>query len=116
MNSHGCEGESLYDYAGFHEVYEYASAYYRGRPSIFRWVLNEAARHSGFSFHERHLQCLWYDNRYRPDVLKSSQGYIRIIHPGEWNTGPGPDFLDARMEILALPFHGKWHPKAAPLP
>ena len=56
-------------------------------------------------FSERHLQCVWADNRLRPESLVTANGEcIKVEHPGEWNTGPGPDFLHA-----ALLVGPEWH-------
>ena len=52
------------------------------------------------AFTERHLQCIWADDRLRPAVLVTARGErVQIEHPGEWNTGPGPDFLNAAFRV-----------------
>ena len=52
------------------------------------------------AFSERHLQCVWADGRLRPDILFTATGErVRVEHPGEWNTGPGPDFLNATLFV-----------------
>lgn len=49
---------------------------------------------------ERHVQAIWYDAALRPSRLVSRRGEeIRVVDPGEWNLGPGPDFLRAVLEI-----------------
>ena len=49
---------------------------------------------------ERHVQALWYDDNMRPEILLSkSCEDIRVVDPGEWNLGAGPDFLNAVLEI-----------------
>ncbi|MBT7066009.1 MAG: DUF2851 family protein, partial [Verrucomicrobia bacterium] len=49
-----------------------------------------------FPYSERHLQCVWADDRYRPEVLKTSAGdAVRVVSPGRWNLEAGPDFRDA---------------------
>ena len=49
---------------------------------------------------ERHVQAAWYDRAIRPDALFASGGEsVRVIHPGNWNLGPGPDFRNAVLEI-----------------
>ena len=49
---------------------------------------------------ERHVQAAWYDRDLRPQNLSTSEGEpLRVIHPGEWNLEPGPDFLGAVLEI-----------------
>jgi hypothetical protein len=36
----------------------------------------------------------------RPDSLYTRSGVpVRVIHPGSWNLGPGPDFKDAVLEV-----------------
>ncbi len=54
-----------------------------------------------FAYSERHLQCVWADKRYRPEVLKTGTGEAAlVVSPGRWNLEAGPDFRDAVM-ILA---------------
>ena len=51
-------------------------------------------------FAERHLQCIWADDRLRPALLVTAAGErVQVEHPGEWNTGPGPDFLNAALRV-----------------
>jgi hypothetical protein len=51
-------------------------------------------------FSERHLQCVWADDRLRPAALATAAGErVQVEHPGEWNTGPGPDFLNAALLV-----------------
>ena len=51
-------------------------------------------------FNERHLQCIWADDRLRPQTLVTAGGErVRVEHPGEWNVGPGPDFLNAALRV-----------------
>lgn len=52
------------------------------------------------AFCERHLQCIWADARLRPPLLQTVDGEaVRIESAGEWNTGPGPDFLRTTLLI-----------------
>ncbi|NCA82688.1 MAG: DUF2851 family protein [Opitutae bacterium] len=52
------------------------------------------------AFTERHLQCVWADDRLRPQILATAAGErVQVEHPGEWNTGPGPDFLNAALRV-----------------
>lgn len=52
------------------------------------------------AFSERHLQCIWADDRLRPQNLATATGErVQVEHPGEWNTGPGPDFLNAALRV-----------------
>lgn len=49
---------------------------------------------------ERDLQCVWYDNRWRPDRLVTHMGEtVIVLDPGRWNLEAGPDFLDAILEV-----------------
>ena len=49
---------------------------------------------------ERHVQAIWYDDRLRPANLVSRRGEsVRVVSPGDWNTGAGPDFTHAVLEI-----------------
>ncbi len=65
--------------------------------------LREAGSHpyrSGFHWTERHLQCLWFDSRYRPDSFYLPQGEtLTVLDPGVWNLEAGPDFLNATLMI-----------------
>jgi hypothetical protein len=55
-----------------------------------------------FAYSERHLQCAWWDERFRPQQLATRQGEPLVIeHPGVWNLEAGPDFLGA--VVLAGP-------------
>jgi len=54
-----------------------------------------------FPYSERHLQCVWADERYRPELLRTSAGdAAQVVSPGRWNLEAGPDFRDAVL-ILA---------------
>ncbi len=49
---------------------------------------------------ERHLQCVWYDERWRPVPLVTSGGEeIEVILPGRWNLEAGPDFIGAELRL-----------------
>ena len=51
-------------------------------------------------FTERHLQCVWADERLRPATLATLAGErVQVEQPGEWNMGPGPDFLNAALRV-----------------
>lgn len=57
---------------------------------------------SGFHWTERHLQCIWFDERLRPKELKTLSGEtIMVESPGRWNLEAGPDFVDARLRVGA---------------
>ena len=51
-------------------------------------------------WNERHLQCVWYDDRLRPADLAADDGRpVAVVNPGRWNLGAGPDFLGAEVRI-----------------
>lgn len=55
---------------------------------------------SDFHWSERHLQCVWFDARYRPAVFPLPGGEtLTVLDPGEWNLEAGPDFLNATLRI-----------------
>jgi hypothetical protein len=56
--------------------------------------------HAHFHWSERHLQCLWFDSRYRPPVFHlANKETVTVLHPGQWNLESGPDFLNATLLI-----------------
>jgi hypothetical protein len=60
----------------------------------------EPPQRPSVSFCEQHLQCIWADERLRPSLLRTTDGEeVRVEHPGEWNMGPGPDFLQATLSV-----------------
>ncbi len=49
---------------------------------------------------ERHLQCVWYDDRLRPAPLRTETGEEVVVEScGRWNLEAGPDFLDAVLLV-----------------
>lgn len=61
-------------------------------------VRETAARY--FPYTERHLHALWFDNRLRPQNLKTSRGEpVTVENPGRWNLEAGPDFSGAVLLI-----------------
>lgn len=57
-------------------------------------------RYPGERICEKHVQALWYDRNMRPDRMVTKDGEeMHVIDPGEWNLGPGPDFLGALVEV-----------------
>ena len=49
---------------------------------------------------ERHVQAVWYDNALRPRNLVTRCGLpVRVVYPGDWNLGPGPDFRGAVLHV-----------------
>lgn len=58
-------------------------------------------------FTERHLHCVWFDPKLRPRTWVSTRGEeVRILHPGDWNHGKGPDFLDAEWTVDGRHYQG----------
>jgi hypothetical protein len=56
--------------------------------------------HAGFPWSERHLQCLWFDARYRPvSFTLPNHETVTVLDPGVWNLEAGPDFLNATLLI-----------------
>ena len=56
--------------------------------------------HANFHWSERHLQCLWFDSRYRPAVFHlANKETVTVLDPGQWNLESGPDFLNATLLI-----------------
>lgn len=69
-----------------------------GPPSCVREP--HAPYRPGFPWSERHLQCLWFDTRYRPAVFPLVGGEtLTVLEPGEWNLEAGPDFLNATLLV-----------------
>jgi hypothetical protein len=66
-----------------------------------RAVRESAGRYrAGFHWTERHLQCVWFDEKLRPARLVTRDGEeIRVESPGRWNLEAGPDFLDAALRV-----------------
>ncbi len=64
-------------------------------------VRESAARYrAGFHWSERHLQCLWFDSRYRLALFPLPGGEtVTVLDPGEWNLEAGPDFINAILLI-----------------
>ncbi|MEI6972037.1 MAG: DUF2851 family protein [bacterium] len=77
------------------------AALYRAVTHSFCGRVREGDRPGyGFSYSERHLQCVWFDGSYRPVVLRTREGAeVTVESPGRWNLEAGPDFLDAVLVI-----------------
>jgi len=57
-----------------------------------------SAYRAGFHWSERHLQCLWFDEHYRPASFSLPGGETAtVLDPGAWNLEAGPDFLNATL-------------------
>jgi hypothetical protein len=53
-----------------------------------------------FPYRERHLQCLWADQRHRPTGLQTTDGErVEVEYAGDWNLEAGPDFFNAVLLI-----------------
>jgi hypothetical protein len=53
---------------------------------------------------ERLVQNIWHHQRIRRDELRLLDGRsLRVLHPGFWNHGAGPDFADAVLQIGTEP-------------
>ncbi|MFA6241904.1 MAG: DUF2851 family protein, partial [Candidatus Hydrogenedentales bacterium] len=62
--------------------------------------LHNAAREGAPLVSEEVVQCLWFDQLFRADALQTASGKpIRVVSPGWWNHGEGPDFRGAQIEI-----------------
>lgn len=49
---------------------------------------------------EKLVSCLWFDQRWRPPVLRTLDDRTFVVHsPGRWNRQAGPDFLQAVIEF-----------------
>ncbi|MFA6448833.1 MAG: DUF2851 family protein [bacterium] len=49
---------------------------------------------------ERLVRCIWHDQLLDKTRIRTSDGRQAIIYSqGEWNFGPGPDFIDALFKI-----------------
>lgn len=48
---------------------------------------------------ERHLQAIWFEQKYLLPLTTLHGEIIQVISPGIWNTAAGPDFLKAHLRI-----------------
>ena len=48
---------------------------------------------------ERHLQALWFEQKYFRTLTTTEGERIEVVSPGVWNTEAGPDFLKAHLRI-----------------
>lgn len=48
---------------------------------------------------ERHLQVMWWEQKYFKNLKTRENLPIEIISPGIWNAEAGPDFLKAHLKI-----------------
>lgn len=72
------------------------SADYAGLRKAEAWVARERPQ----PVPEDLLQCVWYDGMYRAEDLATEDGRaLRVVSPGWWNRGEGPDFKGAQIEF-----------------
>lgn len=55
---------------------------------------------------ERHLQAIWFEQKYFNALKTPSGEEIEILSPGIWNSEAGPDFLKAHIRIGSQEFRG----------
>ncbi len=56
---------------------------------------------------ERLVQCIWFDQLVRSGELATASGKrVEVVEPGRWNTGRGPDFLDAKIALAGETLEG----------
>jgi hypothetical protein len=48
---------------------------------------------------ERHLQVMWWEQKYFKNLKTSDNLSVEVISPGIWNAEAGPDFLKAHLKI-----------------
>lgn len=57
-------------------------------------------------FTERHLQAVWFEQKYFKNLQTIDQKEIIVISPGIWNLGAGPDFQRAHLVIDGVEMFG----------
>ena len=82
-------------------LFPLAEVYFRLRqPTCAELCETSRPYRSGFHWSERHLQCVWFDTRYRPARFALPGGEtVTVLDPGQWNLEAGPDFLNATLQI-----------------
>jgi hypothetical protein len=74
----------------------------RSFPNVFApAVLRDAdSNYVPIPISERLVQCIWYDQRLKPEALQTTDGQrVRVIFHGWWNLEAGPDFRHATVQI-----------------
>jgi hypothetical protein len=72
--------------------------YARWRAQVRRAALRE--EHGAPEPPERLLQAVWWHQRLRREALRLTDGRrLRVLHPGFWNHGAGPDFQRAAVQF-----------------
>ena len=62
--------------------------------------LFETAREGKAALPEQVVQCVWFDQLFSTEGLTTDQGLpLRIVSPGWWNHGEGPDFKGAQIQF-----------------
>jgi hypothetical protein len=67
------------------------------------------ARENTTKYHfitERHIQVMWFEQKYFRDLQSTENEEIQVLSPGIWNNGPGPDFLKAHIIINGKAYRG----------
>lgn len=67
-------------------------------------LVTEHGRPPGFD--EIEIQSRWFAGHFSRVYLDNHGQQVRIISPGEWNRGAGPDFISATVEIDGQTHHG----------
>lgn len=77
-----------------------------GSPVNFyeRWrdahLASDRLHEGGFAPDERLLQAIWFHQRLLRERLCTTEGrVVRVLHPGYWNRGAGPDFRGAIVQF-----------------
>lgn len=55
---------------------------------------------------ERHLQAIWFEQKYFKGLMTAEGQAIRVVSPGIWNAEAGPDFKKAHIIIGDKAFFG----------
>lgn len=59
-----------------------------------------AEKKTGYhSLTERHIQAVWFEQKYFKNLMTPDGVPIQVISPGIWNGESGPDFLKAHLKI-----------------
>lgn len=69
-------------------------------------MVDEQGMRPAFSVDEIEIQSRWFAGHFASEHTANGGQKIRIISPGEWNRGAGPDFLEATVEINGETQHG----------
>lgn len=69
----------------------------------------DVVKEKSSSYHfltERHIQAVWFEQKYFKNLCTIDGEPIRILSPGLWNSEAGPDFLKAHLAIGNREYHG----------